>query len=71
VQPHRVGDPSEVVVLLQTSSTVELEVNGILEGRNTRAIRKVTFGELLKKQAMRKRCYYIQKISTYLSYFST
>jgi hypothetical protein len=35
-----------------------------------RAIQKVTSGELLAKQAMRKKCYYTQKISTYLSYFS-
>jgi hypothetical protein len=36
----------------------------------TRAIRKVTSCELLRKQAMRKN-YNIQKLRIYLSYFST
>jgi hypothetical protein len=38
---------------------------------NTGAIWKVTSSQLLKKQAMRKNIYYVQKVSTYLIYFST
>jgi hypothetical protein len=34
-----------------------------------RAIREVTSGELLTKEAVRKK-YYTQKIHTFLSYFS-
>jgi hypothetical protein len=34
------------------------------------AVQKVTSGELLTKQAMRKKIYYIQKICICLSYFS-
>jgi hypothetical protein len=38
---------------------------------NARAIQKVTSHELLTEQAVREKNYYIQKIHTNLSYFST
>jgi hypothetical protein len=38
---------------------------------DTRAVRKVTLGELLTGQVVRKISYYIQKMCTYLSYIST
>jgi hypothetical protein len=39
--------------------------------RNMRATQRVTSGGLLTKQATTKKMYYVQKICTYLSYFST
>jgi hypothetical protein len=38
--------------------------------QHTRAIQKVTSGELLTKQANEEKKYYIQKIHIYLSYLS-
>jgi hypothetical protein len=52
---------------LKTNLQIRKKFNLII----TRAIWKVTSGELSAKQAMRKKKYYIQKIHTCLSYIST
>jgi hypothetical protein len=41
------------------------ELHNLYSSPNTRAIRKVTSGDLLTKQAMRSKCYYVQK-NTYI-----
>jgi hypothetical protein len=42
-------------------------LTGLCEQGNTRAIQKVTSGELLTKQAMRKKLLYTKKIHTYIN----
>jgi hypothetical protein len=67
---HRISVHVTINTLSQFGADEHVTSGSNLDIAYTRDIRKVTCDEMLTKQEIRKK-YYIQKMLTYLSYFTT